>query len=262
MNNRDYFSSLHFLSSLCSAGNVAYQQKIWKDTNDFWLCMWKGRNMGKSIIGHLVYSHAKGTFPRKGLLRKMSPNVVKCIGLTFISWKAHISRALVVILQQLLHSTHHWFCSSWTTFECNGSWEPHELANCPQPAFCQPWTFKVSTSFLFSHEHSRNGLLLSIYIYRAYVRFLLQHHTIFCMSRNFLSLKVLLKRQLSRWAALVELSHTPPLLSHWALPRQKFPTWEMMIYISISLPASLHHPIHFATAGHRCASLRKTLSNF
>ena len=79
---------------------------------------------------------------------------------------------------------------------------------------------------------------------------------------KFLSLKVLLKRQLSRWAALVELSHTPPLLSHWALPRQKFPTWEMMIYISISLPASLHHPIHFATAGHRCASLRKTLSPF
>ena len=79
---------------------------------------------------------------------------------------------------------------------------------------------------------------------------------------KFLSLKELLNRQLSRWAVLVELSHTPPLLSHWALPRQKFPTWEMMIYISISLSASLHHPIHFATAGHRCASLRKTLSHF
>ena len=43
--------------------------------------------MGKSIIGHLVYSHAKGTFPRKGLPIKMSPYEVNCIGETFISYR-------------------------------------------------------------------------------------------------------------------------------------------------------------------------------
>ena len=93
------------------------------------------------------------------------------------AWHSYLGRQ--TFLGLLLHSTHHWFCSTWTTFQCNGSWEPHEIANCPQPAFLQPWTVKVSTSFLFSHEHSRNGLLFSIYmltimwcdIYRAYVPF-------------------------------------------------------------------------------------------
>ena len=56
--------------------------------------------MGKSIIGHLVYSHAKGTFPRKRLFRKMSPNEVNCIGLTFIFWQADISRTLVALVAQ------------------------------------------------------------------------------------------------------------------------------------------------------------------
>ena len=90
------------------------------------------------------------------------------------AWHSYLGRQTFLgLLLLLLHSTHHWFCSSWTTFECNGSWEPHELANCPQPAFLQPWTFKVSTSFLFPHEHSRNGLVLGIYIYRACVPCLL-----------------------------------------------------------------------------------------
>ena len=127
-----------------------------------------------------------------------------------------------------------------------------------QPHFCFPMNIGEMVCYL---AFISTGPMFVFY-YNTTLFFACLEKKISSYFAKFLSLKVLLKRQLSRWAALVELSHTPPLLSHWALPRQKFPTWEMMIYISISLPDSLHHPIHFATAGPRCASLRKTLSHF
>ena len=231
--------------------------------------MWKGRIMGKSIIGHLVYSHAKGTFPRKGLLRKMSPNEVNCIGLTFISWQTDISRTLVALVAQ--HP-------SLILFVVNYIWVQRLVATtwaCKLPSACLPPALNVQSFnliFVFTWTFEKWFGTWHLYLQGLCSLFTITPHFFFaCLETptdflwyfaKFLSLKVLPKRQPSRWAVLVELSHTPPLLSHWALSGQKFPTWEMMIYISISLRASLHHPIHFATAGHRCASLRKTLSHF
>ena len=133
--------------------------------------------MGKSIIGHLVYSHAKGTFPRKGHLRKMSPYEVNCIGETFISYRHTFLGLLLLYFNNCFTAP----ITDSVRRELHLSATARGNHMSLQIALSLPSTSLERSKF---QPHFCFPMNMEMVCYRAYIRFLLQHHTIFCMSRK------------------------------------------------------------------------------